>query len=161
MATKATTQPSSIGWSRPEKIHRLFGSRLAQQIVRHVKYDVEYGFDLPCRQEPRMTAPTIRTHDQPRLPLRMLPDHPQQRTLFVETAKDVCFGAGAAWKARDGWKSEAMPLGNYLTETDAASFAISTMLKDLPAILSRTEHRIAEIVTRSRLVLTKIQNPHP
>lgn len=35
------------------------------------------------------------------------------------------------------------------------------MLKDLPVILLRTEHRIAEIVTRSRLALTEIQNPHP
>jgi vacuolar-type H+-ATPase subunit I/STV1 len=91
----------------------------------------------------------------------MLPGHPRQTTLFVEIAKDVCFGAGAAWKARDGWKSKAMPLGKHLTEVDAASFAISTVLKDLPAILSRTDHRRAEIVTRSRLVLTEIQDPHP
>jgi len=54
-----------------------------------------------------------------------------------------------------------MPLGKYLTEADAASSAISTMLKDLPTILSRTEHRRAEIVTRSRLVLTEIRDPHP
>ena len=157
----ATAQLSSIGWSRPEKTHRLFGSRLAQQMVKHVKYDAEYGFDLLCRQDPLMTVPTIRTHDQPRLPLRMLLGHPRQTTLFVEIAKDVCFGAGAAWKARDGWKSKAMPLGKHLTEVDAASFAISTVLKDLPAILSRTDHRRAEIVTRSRLVLTEIQDPHP
>ena len=154
-------QPSSIGWMRPEKTHRLFGSRLAQQIVKHVEYDAEYGFDLPCRQDPPEATPTIKTHDQPRLPLRMLPGHPGQTTLFVETAKDVRFGVGMAWKARDGWKSKAMPLGKYLTEADAASCAISTMLKDLPTILSRTEHRRAEIVTRSRLVLTEIQDPHP
>ena len=35
----ATGQPSSIGWTRLEKTHRLFASRLAQQIVRHVSYD--------------------------------------------------------------------------------------------------------------------------
>jgi hypothetical protein len=40
----ATGQPSSIGWTRLEKTHRSFGSRLAQQIVRHVSYDTEYGF---------------------------------------------------------------------------------------------------------------------
>jgi hypothetical protein len=45
-----TPQPSSIGWTRPKKTHRLFGSRLAQQIVKHVYYDTEYGFDLPCIQ---------------------------------------------------------------------------------------------------------------
>jgi len=54
-----------------------------------------------------------------------------------------------------------MPLGKYLTEADAASFVTSMMLKDLPAILSRTEHRRAEIVTRSRLALTEIQNAQP
>jgi len=157
----ATVEPSSIGWTRPEKTHRLFGSRLAQQIVKHVNYDAEHGFDLPCRQEPPEATPMIRTHDQPRTPLRMLPGHPRQTTLFVETAKDACFGVGVAWKARNGWKSKTMPLGKYLTEADAASFAIGTMLKDLPAILSRTEHRRAEIVTRSRPALTEIQNPHP
>lgn len=157
----ATAQPSSIGWSRPEKTHRLFGSRLAQQIVRHVKYDAEHGFDLLCRQEPPVAVPSIKTHDQPRLPLRMLPGHPRQTTLFVETAQDVCFGVGATWKARDGWKSKSMPLGKYLTEVDAASFAISMVLKDLPVILSRTEHRRAEIVTRSRPTLTEIQKAQP
>jgi hypothetical protein len=33
----ATVQPSSIGWARQEKTHWRFGSRLAQQIVKHVK----------------------------------------------------------------------------------------------------------------------------
>jgi hypothetical protein len=33
----ATAHLSSIGWTRPEKTHRLLGSRLAQQIVKHVK----------------------------------------------------------------------------------------------------------------------------
>ena len=157
----ATAQPSSIGWSRPEKTHRLFGSRLAQQIVRHVKYDAEYGFDLLCRHDPPKATPMIRTHDQPRMPLRMLPGHPGQTTIFVETAKDVCFGVGVAWKVRDGWKSKAMPLGKYLTEADAASFLISTVLRDLPAILSRTGNRRVEIVTRSRPALTEIQDLHP
>jgi hypothetical protein len=58
----------------------------------------------------------------------------------VEIAKDICFGIGAAWKARDRWKSKAMLLSKHLTEVDAASFAISAVLKDLPAILSRTDH---------------------
>jgi hypothetical protein len=53
-----------------------------------------------------------------------------------------------------------MSLGKYLTEADAASFAISTMSEDLPTILSPTEHRRAEIVTRSMLALTEIQDPH-
>lgn len=54
-----------------------------------------------------------------------------------------------------------MLLGKYLTEADAATFAISTMLKDLPSIFPRTGHRRAEVVTRSRLALTEIQDPRP
>ena len=39
----ATLQLSRIDWTRPEKTHRLFGSRLAQQLARHVDYDTEYA----------------------------------------------------------------------------------------------------------------------
>jgi hypothetical protein len=45
------------------------------------------------------------------------------------------------------------------TEADAAPFAVDKMLKNLPAILPRTERRRAEIVTRSEPALTEIQNP--
>jgi hypothetical protein len=155
---ETAVQPSSIGWTRPEKTHRLFGSRLAQQVIKHIKYDVEHGFDLPCRREPPDPAPVIRMHEHPRMPVRMLPNHPQQITVFVEVAKDVGFGVGAAWKERDGWKSRAMPLGRYLTEADAASFAISMALECLPAVLLRTDHRRAEVATKSRLALEELQN---
>lgn len=43
----ATVQPSSMGWTRPEKTHRLFGGRLAQQVIKHITCDVEHGVDLP------------------------------------------------------------------------------------------------------------------
>lgn len=135
--------------------------RLAQQVVKHVNYDAENGFDLPCRQDPPEPAPVIRTHEHSRMPVRTLPSHPQQITLFVETAKDVGFGVGAAWRVRDGWKSKAMSLGKYLTEVDAVSFAIGIVFKDLPAILSRTDHQRAEIVTKSRLALVELENSHP
>lgn len=158
---ETTVQPSSIGWTRPEKTHRLFGSRLAQQVIKHIKYDVEHGFDLPCRQDPSDPAPVIRMHEHHRLPVRMLPDHPQQTTVFVEVAKDVGFGVGAAWKGRDGWKSRATPLGRHLTETDAASFAISMALECLPAALSKTDHKRAEVVTKSRLAVEELENRRP
>jgi hypothetical protein len=74
---EAAVQPSSIGWTRLEKTHRLFGSRLAQQVIKHIKYDVEYGFDLPCRRDPPDLALVIRMHEHFRLPVRMLPNHPQ------------------------------------------------------------------------------------
>lgn len=126
---ETTVQPSSIGWTRPEKTHRLFGSRLAQQVIKHIKYDVEHGFDLPWRQDQSDPAPVIRMHEHHRLPVRMLPNHPQRMTMFVEVAKDVGSGVGAAWKERDGWKSRVTPLGKYLTEIDAASFGISMALR--------------------------------
>lgn len=154
----STPQLSSIGWTRPEKTHRLFGSRLAQQIVKHVDYDVEHGFDLPCRQEPAVKAPAIRTQRTSRMPIRMLPDYPLQTTLFVELAKDGSVGVGAAWTERDGWKTRAASLGKYITETDATIFAIDMALKQLPPILLRTSHGGAEIVTKSRSALTAIQD---
>jgi hypothetical protein len=54
-----------------------------------------------------------------------------------------------------------MSLGKYLTEADAASFAIGIVLKDLPAILSRKDHRRAEIVTKSGTALTALQSSNP
>jgi hypothetical protein len=78
--------------------------------------------------------------------------------MFVEVAKDVGFEAGAAWKERDGWKSGATPLGKYLTEVDAASFAINMALECLPAVLLKTDHRRAEVVTKSKLALKELQN---
>jgi hypothetical protein len=78
--------------------------------------------------------------------------------VFVEVAKDVGFGVGAAWKERDGWKSRATPLRRYLTEVDAASFAINMALECLPTILLKTDHRRAEVVTKSRLALKELQN---
>lgn len=73
----AVGQPSSIGWMRPEKTHRSFGSRLAQQIARHVSYDTEYGFELPCKVDSLATSPVVRTQGYSRMPQRMQPDHPQ------------------------------------------------------------------------------------
>ena len=57
-------EPSSIGWIRLEKTHQLFGSRLAQQIVKHVSYNAEHGFNLLYRQDLLEAIPMIRTHDQ-------------------------------------------------------------------------------------------------
>jgi hypothetical protein len=88
----------------------------------------------------------------------MVPDHPLQTTLFVELAKDVSIGVGAAWKERDSWKTKAASLGKYVTETDATSSAIGMVLEDLPQILSRTTHRKAEIVMKSKLTLTAMQS---
>jgi hypothetical protein len=153
-----TPQLFSIGWTRPERTHRLFGSRLAQQIVKHVYYDTEYGFDLPCRQGLLVTAPTIWRHGLSRMPMRMLPDHPLQTTLFVELTKDISVGVGAAWKERDGWKTKTASLGRYVTESDATSFAIGMVLEDLSQMLSRTSQRSAEIATKSRSALTAMQN---
>lgn len=94
----ALGQPSSIGWTRPEKTHRLFGSRLAQQIVRQVAYDAEHGFGLPCKTDLPEAAPVLRLHGYSRMPERMLPDHPGQMTLFIGAKKEASFGVGAAWK---------------------------------------------------------------
>jgi hypothetical protein len=79
-------------------------------------------------------------------------------TLFVRATKDASFGVGAAWKERNGWKTKAASLGNYLTEMNAALFGISMVGKDLLPNLSRTNHQRTEIVTDSRLALTELQS---
>jgi hypothetical protein len=89
---------------------------------------------------------------------RFLSNHPLQTTLFVELAKDVSTGLGAAWKERDGWKTKTASLGRYVTESDATSFAIGMVLEDLPQMLPKTTHRKAEIVTKSKVTLKSIQS---
>jgi hypothetical protein len=88
----------------------------------------------------------------------MQPDHPQQLTLFVSTAKDVSFGAGVAWREQYAWKTKASSLGNYTTTTDAALFAIGMAAKNLISVLSRADHSFAEVVTESRIGLTAVES---
>lgn len=79
----------------------------------------------------------------------MLPQSPQQLTLFVKTVKDASYGVSAAWKERSVWKTIASSLGKYSTAADAALFAIDMAMRDLIPILSRADHGFAEIVTES------------
>lgn len=53
-----------------------------------------------------------------------------------------------------------MSPGRYLTETDAAVFAIGIVLKELHSSFFKTSNRNAEVVTKLRLALVEIQNPH-
>jgi ribonuclease HI len=130
---------------------------LAQQIARHVNYDPEYGFELPCRADEPETTPVLRLQGYLQMPERMLADHPQQATLFISTKKDASFGVGAAWSEGNDWKTKAASLGKYITESDAVSFAISMVVKDLVQTLSRTNQQRAEIVTTSRPALVEMQ----
>jgi hypothetical protein len=143
---------------RPEKTHRSFGSRLAQQIMRHVSYDTEYGFEMPRKVGLPMASPVIRTQDYSRMPDRMKPDHPQQLTLFVSAPKDMSFGVGAAWRERHAWKAEASSLGKHITTADTALIAIGMTMKDLIVILTRADRSFAEIATESRFRLAVINN---
>jgi hypothetical protein len=152
----ATGQPSSIGGTRPEKTHRSFRSRLAQQIARHVSYDTEHGFQLLRKEDPLTASPMIRTQGHSSMPRRMQPDHSHQLTLFVSTNQDVSFGVGAAWKERGVWKTRASSLGKHITTADAALFAIGMATKNLVSILSKADRSIAEIVTGSRTRLDAI-----
>jgi hypothetical protein len=138
--------------------HRSFGSRLAQQIARHVNYDPEYGFELPCWTEAPRTTPVLRLQGHSQMPERMRPSHSQQATLFVSAKKDTSFGVGAAWKEGNDWKTKSAPLGKYLTESEAVLFAINMVAKDLLQTLSRTNQQRAEIVTLSRPALLEVQS---
>jgi hypothetical protein len=138
---------------RPEKAHRSFGSRLAQQIVRHVSYDIEYGFQLPYRTDAPAANPVIRTQGYSSMPRRMSPDDSHQLTLFVSTIQNISFGVGAAWKERGEWKTRVSSLGKHITTADAALFAIDMVLGNLASTLSKADHSSAEIVTESRIGL--------
>jgi hypothetical protein len=62
---RATGQLSSTGWTRSDKTHRSFGSKLAQQVVKHVNYDTEYGYNLLCKETSPELAPGIWTQGYP------------------------------------------------------------------------------------------------
>ncbi|KAL1581840.1 hypothetical protein WHR41_09430 [Cladosporium halotolerans] len=143
----ATGQPSSIGWTKLEKTHRSFGGRLAQQIVKNVNYDTEYGFELPCKIASSIPVPLIRNHRYSEAPERLLPGHPRQLTIFVSATKDVSCGVGAAWRERHEWKTRTSSLGKYTTPADAALFAINMAVKDLPRLLNRADHCFANCDT--------------
>lgn len=143
----ATGQPSSTGWSRPDKTHRSFGSRLAQQLVRHVSYDTEHGFELPCKAGPLVINPVIRTLTYTHMPERMQPDHSRQVTLCLGATKDVSFRVGFAWRERRVWKTQTATLGKFVAAAEAAFFAIDPVMKDLVTILSRADRCSAELVT--------------
>lgn len=153
----AVAQPSSIGWTKPEKTHRSFGGRLAQQIVRNANYDPEYGFELPCKAASSVASPVVRTHAYSDVPGRMLPDHPRQLMIFVSATKDVSYGMEAAWRERHVWKTKASSLDKHVTAADAALFTVDMIMRDLIPTLSRADHCSAEIVTESRLALTAIE----
>jgi hypothetical protein len=108
-----TEPPSGTGWVRPDEKHRSSGSRLAQQVVKNVSYDIEYGYNLPCEEAPPEPAPEIWTDGYPRTLEGMLPNHPQQMKLFVRATKDVSFGVGAAWKEGNCCKTKAASLGRH------------------------------------------------
>jgi hypothetical protein len=146
------------GWMRPEKTYRLLGSRLAQQIARHVSYDPEYGFELPCKRASTEAALVSSTPKDSQVPQNISPSHPQQMSLFVKVAKEASFRAAAAWKEQNGWKTKTTSLGKYQTEADASIFAIGMVMRDLPTILSRADCRRAEILSESRPALTSIQS---
>lgn len=44
---------------------------------------------------------------------------------------------GAAWRERNGWETNVISLGKYLTEADASLAAIGMMMEHLLPILSK------------------------
>jgi hypothetical protein len=45
------------------------------QVVKHVSYDTEYGFDLPYKEASPEIAPVTWTHGYLQMPGRMLPNN--------------------------------------------------------------------------------------
>lgn len=159
---KGTTgQLSTTGWPRPEKTHRSFGSRFAQQVARHITYDTEYGFDLACKEDLHEATPVNRAQEYSRNPQRMPLDRLEQITQFLNTIKVVAFGTGAAWREWNSWEKKAIPLSRYLAEADAAVFVIAMVTKRLLPILSGLDHRCADIATEPKPALAAVQSAGP
>lgn len=83
----------------------------------------------------------------------MSPENPQQVTSFIIAVKDISFGVGVAWMEGSGWQTKAWSFGKYLTESDAVSFGINMVTKNLLFILKIADHCCAEIATKSRVAL--------
>lgn len=155
----ATGQPSSVGWNRPDKVHRLFGSRLAQQLSRHVTYDTEHGFDLLEKVDIPNMAVAINIGGRPQ---KVSEEHryggPDKITLFACAAKDTSFGAAVGWLAGNRDKVKADSLGKYLTMLDADLYAVHMAVHicrlSLPQTTTTT--RCVEILSESRQALSAI-----
>lgn len=96
------------------------GSRLVRQIDRHVDYDTEYVFGLPCKEALSEVIPVIRTSKTSYIRDSILPCRLQQATLFAKAAKQASFGAATPCTERNGWRAKAISLGNCSTQADAA-----------------------------------------
>lgn len=95
------------------------GSRLVRQIDRHVDYDTEYVFGLPCKEALSKVIPVIRTSKTSYIRDSILPCRLQQATLFAKAAKQASFGAATPCTERNGWRAKAISLGNCSTQADA------------------------------------------
>ncbi|KAI7349592.1 hypothetical protein KC320_g5991 [Hortaea werneckii] len=153
----ATGQPSSVGWIRPDKAHRLFGSRLAQKVSRHVTYDTEHGFDLLERSDTRSMVVATSTGGRPQAVSKAKSSGLDKITLFVCAAKDISFGAAVGWVAgcRDKVKSDS--LGKYLTMLDVDLYAIRMAVHVCRFSLPGTVTRCTEILSDSRQALSAIE----
>lgn len=156
----ATGLPSSVGWARADKAHRFFGSRLAQQVPRHVTYDTEHGFDLLEKVDAPNMAVAINTGGRTR---KLSEEHrygdPDKITLFACAAKDTSFGAAVGWLAGNRDKVKADSLGKYLTMLDADLYAVHMAVHicrlSLPQTTTTT--RCVEILSDSHQALSAIE----
>ncbi|KAM0714649.1 hypothetical protein Q7P37_009947 [Cladosporium fusiforme] len=152
----ATGHPSSVGWTRPDKAHRLFGSRLAQQVSKHVTYDTEHGFDL-LERAGTLSAPARCSGDGPSQTLPVKHRYgPDKITLVASAAKAVSFGAAVGWVADNRNKVKSNSLGKYLTTLGAELYAIHMAVEATESLLPDSITRCIEILSGSHQSLSAI-----
>lgn len=151
----ATGLMSSVGWTRPDKAHRRFGSRLAQQVSKHVTYDTEHGFDL--LEKDKLGTPVVVDVDTQ---LQVLPAihrfGPNKMTMVASAAKATSFGAAVGWVANNRHKVKSDSLGRYLTMLDAELCAIRMAIHIYQSSLPEIATRCVEILSDSRQALSTI-----
>lgn len=145
----ASGVPSSVGWARPDKTHRLLGGRLAQQVSRHVTYDTEHGFDLLERMGKHgegSNASVDRQHAAP----SAVPLHSSDKVVLLASgAKGTSFGAAVGWKAGNRDRVKTKSLGKFITIEDAEQYAIHMAINIAQSLLLRTGRWCIEIMTGS------------
>lgn len=151
----ATGLMSSVGWTRPDKAHRRFGSRMAQQVSKHVTYDTEHRFDL--LEKDKLGTPVGADVDS-RLQM-LLAIHrfgPNKMTMVASAAKATSFGAAVGWVANNRHKVKSDSLGRYLTMLDAELCAIRMAIRIYQTSLPELATRCVEILSDSRQALSTV-----
>jgi hypothetical protein len=118
----------------------------------------EYGLSLLEVVDTSRANVEVRIDGPDRALQKMSEEQSYQITLFSNGADGIDFREGVVWGRRGCWQTKTIPIGKFLTPTDAELFGISTAAKEAGPILQKTGHQRTEMVSGSREALTAISH---